>query len=102
LLRATGHADPAGPWLSIGVGVHAGRTFVGSIGVEDGNYQLAALGDPMNFCARLVASAAGGEMIMSQAIWSDVSAEITAAPRSLELKGYAGPVQAWVSVVTPR
>jgi hypothetical protein len=33
-LRATGHADAAGPWLSIGVGVHSGRTIVGSIGVE--------------------------------------------------------------------
>src|SRR3954468_12177478 len=47
LLRATGHGTSAGPWLSIGVGVHAGKTFVGSIGVEDGNYQFAALGDPM-------------------------------------------------------
>ena len=42
LLRATGHADPAGPWLSIGVGVHSGETFMGSIGVEGGNYQFAA------------------------------------------------------------
>ncbi len=30
LLRATGHDDPAGPWLPIGVGVHAGEAFVGS------------------------------------------------------------------------
>jgi adenylate cyclase len=72
-LRATGHNDPAGPWLSIGVGVHAGKTCVGSIGVEDGNYQFAALGDPMNFCARLVAAAKGGEMIISEAVWEDVS-----------------------------
>src|SRR6187551_228353 len=43
LLRATGHADSAGPWLPIGVGVHSGITFMGSIGVEGGNYQFAAL-----------------------------------------------------------
>jgi adenylate cyclase len=101
LLRATGHADPAGPWLSIGVGVHSGKTFVGSIGVEDGNYQFAALGDPMNFCARLVASAKGGEMIVSEAVWNDVSADITAKPCSLELKGYTEPVKAYVTGVTP-
>jgi adenylate cyclase len=101
LLRATGHDDPAGPWLSIGVGVHAGKTFVGSIGVEDGNYQLAALGDPMNFCARLVASAKAGEMVMSEAVWNDVSGSTSAEPRSLELKGYAEPVEAWVTRVTP-
>ena len=60
LLRATGHGEPAGPWLSIGVGVHSGIAFVGSIGVEGGNYQFAALGDTMNFGARLVAAAKGG------------------------------------------
>ncbi len=69
LLRATGHADAAGPWLSIGVGVHSGETFMGSIGVEGGNYQFAALGDAMNFGARLVAAAKGGEMIMSEVVW---------------------------------
>jgi adenylate cyclase len=101
LLRATGHADPAGPWLSIGVGVHSGKTFVGSIGVEDGNYQFAALGDPMNFCARLVAAAKGGEMVISEAVWSDVAADVSAEPCNLELKGYAEPVKAYVTRVTP-
>ena len=28
LLRATGHVDARGPWLSIGVGVHSGATFM--------------------------------------------------------------------------
>lgn len=100
LLRATGHDDPAGPWLPIGVGVHAGKTFVGSIGVEDGNYQLAALGDPMNFCARLVAAAKGGELVISEAVWEDTPAGTPAEPRSLELKGYAEPVRAYVTTVT--
>src|SRR6185437_14273167 len=62
LLRATGHADPGGPWLSIGVGVHSGQTFMGSIGVEGGNYQFAALGDAMNYSARLVGAAKTGEL----------------------------------------
>ncbi len=97
LLRATGHADPAGPWLSIGVGVHSGETFMGSIGVEGGNYQFAALGDTMNLGARLVGAAKGGELIMSATVWNDVSGEISAEPRSLELKGYAERVTAYVA-----
>jgi len=101
LLRATGHGSPAGPWLSIGVGVHAGTTFVGSIGVEDGNYQFAALGDPMNFCARLVASAKGGEMIVSEEVWKDAPADVSAETRTLELKGYAEPVKAYVTRLAP-
>ena len=97
LLRATGHADPAGPWLSIGVGVHSGETFMGSIGVEGGNYQFAALGDPMNFAARLVGAAKAGEMVMSETVWKTVSSEVTAERRSVELKGYAEPQQVYVA-----
>jgi adenylate cyclase len=36
LLRATGHADEGGPWLPVGVSVHSGVAFVGSIGTEHG------------------------------------------------------------------
>jgi adenylate cyclase len=100
LLRATGHADPGGPWLSIGVGVHSGETFMGSIGVEGGNYQFTALGDPMNFAARLVGAAKAGEMLMSEAIWSTVSKDLRAEPRALELKGYAEPQKAYVAKVS--
>ncbi len=69
LLQATGHADPAGPWLPIGINVHSGETFLGSIGVEGGTYQFAALGDAMNFGARLVAAAKPGEMVISESVW---------------------------------
>jgi adenylate cyclase len=72
---------------------------MGSIGVEGGNYQFAALGEAMNFGARLVGAAKEGEMIMSEAVWRDVSGEISAEPRSLQLKGYAEPVQAYVARV---
>jgi adenylate cyclase len=99
LLRATGHADPGGPWLSIGVGVHAGQTFMGSIGVEGGNYQFAALGDAMNYGARLVGAARAGELVMSEAIWGGVSNEVAAEPRTLELKGYTEPQKAYVTKV---
>ena len=92
LLRATGHANPQGPWLPIGVGVHCGRAFVGSIGIEGGNYQFTALGDAMNFGARLVSAAGRGEMVISQAVLAGVSDHLAVERRSLELKGYAEPV----------
>ena len=72
---------------------------MGSIGVEGGNYQFAALGEAMNFGARLVGAAKEGEMIMSEAVWGDVSGSISAEPRNLELKGYAEPVQTYVARV---
>lgn len=97
LLRATGHGGAADPWLPIGVGVHSGEIFIGSIGVEGGNYQFAALGDAMNFAARLVAAAKAGEMVMSRPIWNGLSNAIAAEPRQLELKGYEGPQQAYVA-----
>lgn len=101
LLRETGHADPAGPWLPIGVGVHAGETFVGSIGDEGGAYEFAALGDTMNFGARLVSAAKAGELIISEAVWKEVSGEVLAEPRKLELKGYDQPVTAYAAQVKP-
>jgi class 3 adenylate cyclase len=54
----------------------------------------------MNFCARLVAAAKGGEMIVSQAVCQDVSDSISAEPRSLQLKGYTEPVKAYVTRAT--
>ena len=92
LLRVTGHSDPRGPWLPIGVGVHAGKAFVGSIGVEGGNYPFTALGDAMNFGARLVSAAGRGEMVVSQAVLGDIPDDLAVERRSLELKGYAQPV----------
>jgi class 3 adenylate cyclase len=41
----------------------------------------------MNFGARLVGAAKAGEMIMSEAVWNDVSGAIAAESRSLDLKG---------------
>ena len=97
LLRATGHGSAEEPWLSIGVGVHAGTAFVGSLGVLGGSYEFAVLGDTMNLGARLATAAKGGEIIISQAVWPRLGGEIAAQPRTLELKGIAEPVQAYVA-----
>jgi adenylate cyclase len=97
LLRATGHGTGETPWLSIGVGVHAGTAFVGSLGAEGSGYEFAALGETMNIGARLVSAAGAGELVISDAVWPQVATEIDAEPRSLTLKGVDRPVAVHVA-----
>lgn len=97
MLHATGHGSRKEPWLSIGVSVHAGTAFVGSLGVQGGSYEFAALGETMNVGARLVGAAAAGEIVISDAVWPHISDEIAAEPRSLTLKGVEQPMPAHVA-----
>ena len=64
LLRQTGHADPGGPWVPVGVGVHAGLAWFGVIG-DEGHRELTAVGDTVNVAARLASIAEAGEVIVS-------------------------------------
>src|SRR6187551_2360482 len=64
LLRATGHADPAGPWAPVGAGVHTGLAWVGAVG-DEAHTEVTALGDAVNVAARLAGSAAAGEVLVS-------------------------------------
>lgn len=86
LLRATGHADPAGPWVPVGVGVHAGRAWFGVVG-EGRHLELTAVGDAVNIAARLGSLAQAGEVLVS----ADAAARSDLDPglerRTLELKG---------------
>jgi adenylate cyclase len=89
LLRATGHADRGGPWVPVGVGVHAGKAWVGIVG-EGSHIELTALGDNVNVAARLAAAAGQGEVLVSAdtAAVSELAADLPR--RSLELKGKSG------------
>ena len=86
LLRATGHADPAGPWVPVGAGVHSGRAWFGVVG-EGSHIELTAVGDAVNVAARLASLAEAGEVLVS----ADAAAESDLDPslerRTLELKG---------------
>ena len=93
LLEATGHADPEGPWIPVGVGVHTGTAYVGAVGSPDGLSDITALGYSMNTAARLASRAAPGEIILSEEIVA--AAQVDAAgleQRALELKGKSQPV----------
>ena len=86
LLRATGHADPSGPWVPVGAGVHAGRAWFGVVG-QSPHVELTAVGDTVNVAARLASLAEAGELLVS----ADAAAASNLDPglerRSLELKG---------------
>ena len=86
LLRATGHADPGGPWVPVGAGVHAGLAWFGVVG-EGRHQELTAVGDTVNVAARLASLAQAGEILVSAdaAVASDLEPGLER--RSLELKG---------------
>ncbi len=98
LLRATGYAEKQGPWLRIGVGVHSGTAFVGTVkGAEDSVDDITALGDNVNVAARLASMAAPGEALISEAAYSSSGTTLgNFEERRLELKGRREPILARV------
>lgn len=89
LLRATGHADPDGPWLPLGAGIHTGRTFVGMVS-SGTTREFTAFGDPINVAAHLAAQAGPGEILVTDdAATQGELATGGLERRHLSLKGYA-------------
>jgi adenylate cyclase len=87
MLRATGHGTPDGAWLPIGVGVHTGVAFVGSVASPPAT-AFTALGDVVNVAARLSAAAGPGELLVSDEAASAAGLPPAAGEhRDLELKG---------------
>jgi adenylate cyclase len=66
LLRATGHADPDGPWLPLGAGVNTGEAFVGMVS-RGGAAEFTAFGDSINIAAHVAAEAGPGEILLTDA-----------------------------------
>jgi len=88
ILHATGHGRAGGPWIPLGVGVHTGTAFVGSVGVEGGTSDITVLGDPPNTAARLASSARAGEILISDSAYREAELQIAGLEqRQLELKG---------------
>ena len=97
LLRDTGHDSSEGPWLPIGVGVHTGVAFLGSVGSYDNNaVDIAVLGDPPNVAARLSSSAATGEILISDEAYVREMKLENLEKRQLALKGKSGAFNVFV------
>jgi adenylate cyclase len=90
LLEVTGHADPDGPWLPIGGGVHTGQVWFGAVG-EGGHVELTVVGDAVNVTARLAAQAGIGDLLVSTDAAAAAGLDAALPRRSLELKGKAEP-----------
>jgi adenylate cyclase len=100
LLRATGHTDEEGPWIPLGVGVHAGNAFVGLLGEQGRATELTALGDDINVGARIAAAADVGEVLVSLQLTEKIRLDTHGLEhRTLELKGKSTPFE--VAVITP-
>jgi adenylate cyclase len=93
LLRATGHQDENGPWAPVGVGIHTGPAYVGTVGHGDSVNEIAVLGNDANLTARLSSAAIQGEVIISQEALAcaELSKEGMES-QEIELKGISEPV----------
>ena len=97
ILRATGHGDPSGPWIPVGVGIHTGVAYVGTVSTEGGKTDIAVLGDTANTAARLTTVAGVGEIVLSEVTRAAAGlAGDRMEARQLQLKGRTEPVDAWI------
>jgi adenylate cyclase len=90
MLRATGHRDRGGPWVPLGIGIHTGPAYVGSIG--DTVTDFTALGDAVNVTARLASEAAGGEILVSDEASRRAGLATDLETRHLNLRGRQEPL----------
>jgi adenylate cyclase len=96
LMDRTGN-DGAHPWVPIGVGIHTGPSFVGSIGEGDA-LDFTALGDTVNVASRLTGLAGAGETLVSAESAEAGHLETAMLERrTLELRGRDRPLDAWVA-----
>jgi adenylate cyclase len=100
LLRAVGYGSPDEPWLPLGVGLHTGITFMGTVGTDSGMRDFTVLGDTANTAARLSSVAAAGEILISDAACTHAGIETSGLEtRSLLLKGRDAPINVWAVTV---
>jgi len=93
LLRAIGYGSPSGAWLPLGVGLNAGRAYVGNVG--SAVVDFTALGDAVNVAARLQAEAAAGELLVAEDLLEDLDAQLPGARRrAIDARGRGEPVRA--------
>ncbi|MEY9168218.1 class 3 adenylate cyclase [Sinorhizobium fredii] len=83
--------------IGIGIGVHSGTAYVGSIG-EGLAGDFTAVGDVVNVAARLASRAGPGELPVIEAAWSrGRPRDLPSSDRMLELKGEASPIEVGTS-----
>ena len=89
LLLAMGYGGRQQPWIPVGVGVHTGIVFFGTISGSEGSVtDVAALGDNVNTTARIASKAGSGEALISDVTYAAAGLDLgDLERRQLELKG---------------
>jgi adenylate cyclase len=97
ILKATGHYADSEPWAPLGIGIHTGMAYVGSVRSDSGANEIAVLGDTANIGARLCSLARAGEIYISSATASAAGLdEQGIEKRQMSLKGRSQPIEAWI------
>lgn len=79
--------------IPVGIGVHAGIAYFGSMGTAEGLTDISAKGEEVNTAARLASKAGVGEIIVSEQALKKAGVDGNGLEaRSLELKGISEPV----------
>ncbi|MGE0155133.1 MAG: BREX system ATP-binding domain-containing protein [Reyranellaceae bacterium] len=94
-------AREAGREIGLHIGVATGEAIVGGVGGAQ-HRQYTALGDVVNFAARLVAQAGPGETVVSDQLRQAVPDTVELADLGRrEIKGIAAPQQVWRLAALP-
>jgi adenylate cyclase len=79
--------------IPVGLGVHFGVAYFGSMGSSEGLINISAIGDEVNTAARLASKAAAGEIIISEKALTKAGMDGSDLElRHLELKGISEPI----------
>jgi len=101
ILRVTGHHSSSAPWIQVGIGIHTGLAYVGTVNADAGVTDIAVLGDTANIGARLAALAGPGEIYVSQITAQAAGIDPSGVEiRRQNVKGRSEPIDIWV--LTPQ
>jgi class 3 adenylate cyclase/tetratricopeptide (TPR) repeat protein len=88
-------SEQAGRALLVHVGIAGGQVVASATG-SAGHREYTVTGESVNLAARLTATGAGGEILISEAVHAALGERLDCAPRgALAMKGFRAPVNAW-------